>query len=319
MEALSDCFKIFEIFGQQYFSLKALLTTGNAESRVSVFHKMAMLIVLSTLTYFFVGFAKNFQVYIKRITSKNVLLFSIFILTDFGYILASVISTIQSYFKTKVAKKIFLNTREIARIARREFNIEVDFIKIRKAALKKTAVIMILFVFCNVFLMLSGKDVVEIIHYYTLQNLFLTLTAMKFSFQVDITVNCQLELLETLLANLFSKCPIQTYQILLIKQTASSNIAFRKIFAARSIYNLIYENGALINSYNGLPILAVLATVVSLLTFNGYEIFILMIGELPMSRVVITIYDIFLGLAFLLEIINCCQDTGYKVTESLKP
>lgn len=251
----------------------------------------------------------------ENLTAKNVLMFTIQNVINMSVFFVVAISLIESFTKTKLVKKIFLNTKEIATISEKEFNTSIDFMKIRKSAINKILLLLFFIVITHGFLLFFGKNVV-ITLVAALPMFFLALVVVKFSFHVNFMVNSQLRLLLKLLENLLNDNATQNINILSIAPAVNSSNVSRKLLALKKIYNLVFENGALINGSNGLSMLLLLVLFVSSLTVSGYEIFIMLIDSTPKDQVVSTIYSVVYGISFLFEAVTCCHRTCNIVSVS---
>lgn len=320
---LNNCLKIFELMGLQYFSLKSL-TKENANGKISTLRSLGGFVLLIILLGFMAFYIySNNAKSIKIITAKNVLMFVIQNSMNFGLLLVVLTTIIQSYCTTRSVKKIFLNTKQLTDTCCQEFQICVDFRRIKKATWKKISVISIFFV-----------TVHGISTYYQAKNLldalpmiigavpifFLLIVAYKFVFYVNM-INSQLSFLNAVIKKIISEQPSNvveniSFRVVPVFPEKQSNpiTTLRKLRVARQIFNLIYENGNLTNNSNGLSILVLLIDLVISLMASGYEVFVIIIGDQTMERIPQTIYVILNCSALLIALVSYSQATSNIVS-----
>lgn len=191
-DELNHCLVIFEVMGLQYFSLKRLSCDGLKDhKRLHRFLYMVFLLAfINSISVFYI--VKDIPLVQGDVTAKNVLMFAIQNSINVGMVLVAVVSLIQSYSKTRIDKKMFLNTKEMTMISNKEFNTCIDFKKIRKSAFRKISKFLVFFVTTQATVMIyDAQFFIYMIG--VLPVLFLLMVVLKFSFHVDFMVNCQLE------------------------------------------------------------------------------------------------------------------------------
>lgn len=292
-EEFNSSLVLFELMGLQFFSLK-LLTRENMNDRPSFlrfFHMVILLVFVSTLMVVFMA-SNSYAITEENVTAKNVLNFAISNSMNVGLILVVSTSIIQSFMSTRCVKKIFLNVKDIMKLYRQELDVIIDFRRIKKSTLKKVLLVILFFISThgtvtlikrnsnNAFPLLLGAIPVFFLH----------VVVFKFTFYVGM-INSQLFFLNKMLGNI-STChqPIKfidnvSFPVTQIKSIKLFDDPLKKLRTLRRIYNIIYENGTLINNSNGLTILVMFINIVISLTASGYQAFVIVIGGLSPDTV----------------------------------
>lgn len=300
-QELNSCMIMFEAMGLQYFSLKSL-TVHNFRARPSVPRTIFMLFLVTLITILMIIFIIYDKSLPKEIiTAKNVLMQMVRKSLNFNLVLVVWTSLIQSFLSTEKVKKLFFNLTEVSQLSHQYFHMTFDAKRLKRLACRRTLLMMIFLMTVH-----GGVLIISILHFgmmlkplvAILPVMFLFTVVNKFLFYVGI-VNSQLEFLAQLIENLFVwQEPVKLIDnkiILSIKPSRSADDPLRKLRAARKIYNKIFENSILINESNGLTLLVLLISLVISLMTSGYEIFVVIIGGLPMdyliSRCIITSFD----------------------------
>lgn len=293
VEELNDCLILFELLGQQYFSLKSL-TSRNLTNRPSIYRFIYLVVVcllVSMLMVFYIY--QDHSAMNESLNAKNVLMYAVKNSMYVGVLIVVWISLIQSYVSTSEVKKIFFNVMETVQLCASEFNVIIDPKLIRNGAWRRLSVMIIFFGIVHGGLTLLNVSSPEIVKKLTigLLPMFFLLTIMnKYIFYIGM-MNHQLEFLTILIKSVFKSEPQPiniveniNFHLKSVKPMTSVEDPMRKFRAARKIYNIIYENGTLINESNGLTILVMLISLVIALTVSGYEVFVIIIGGLPVER-----------------------------------
>lgn len=322
-EEVNSTLLIFEITGMQYFSLNKL-TKHNVHERPSIFRLFGVLLVISLIVVMMVFtvtlvpdslIEKN-----EALRAKNVLLFTIASSVGKMMILCVICCVLESYTSSRDMKKLFLNSKEIVETIHREFNIIVDLKQIRRSALKRFVAMTIFFMSIHVpiiyFLRHSGM-MIFVLLVITPPIIFLLLSVHKFIFFVAM-VNSQIEALTSILARLFDGKPIEVDHVHLKSYNAKpskTRIELSiKLQAAKHIYDLIHENGELVNRSHGLTVLVFIVLTIVMLIARTYEIIITYIGALPMEKLPGAVYSNVLASAVILSTVAYCQRTKSLVS-----
>lgn len=286
-ENLNNCLILFEYTGLQYFSLKSL-TTDNAKNRPTFARTVLMLslfVCINTLAICFI--IRDHSIINGELTPKNLIMYLIKHSMNAGFVSTLSVSLIESFVTTRSIKKFYLNSKEIALLCL-SFKLFIDFKKISKNYWKRI-LLMLSFI-----LAMHGSVMIAHVNNTSgiLQMLFgvvpvllLMMTVYKFIFYVDV-VNSQLRMLEKLFEDSFQYDPIKIIDnvadVNLTQVKPSSSIfvdnSLNKLRIVWKIYNLIYDNGNLINESIGMTALALLISLVICLTVSGYEMFVTIVG-----------------------------------------
>lgn len=290
---LNSSLLIFEILGLQYFSLKSL-KKENVTARPSIFRFLYMLVLVTIISALMICFIMFRTIPMdQKVTAKNALTFAIQNMISVCIILVVCISFLQSFVSTPLVKRIFLNSKEIAELVYNDFRIFIDLNKMRKATWRRLSIMLVFL--CTVHGSITSvhlhsmKDVL-FMFVLILPILFLLMISFKFVFYVRM-VNIELKLLKNILDEIYTQLKLNQTRIFVLPtalkiEEPPSEDRLQKLIVARRIYNLIYENGLLINSSNGLTILILLMTLVVTLTASGYELFVIMVGGLSKDGII---------------------------------
>lgn len=292
-DEFNSCLILFEVLGQQYFSLKSL-QESNVQTRPSVFRLIHMIFLVLLIPVLMIFYILQEHSYLQEsLNAKNILMYVIKNSMNVGMVLVACTSLIQSYISTEKTKKIYMNLRENVQSYINDFNQTINFRMIRNAAFKRLSVMVIFFVVVHggiTLLNLHSMDAVIKLTIGLLPMFFLLTIMNKYIFYVGM-VNHQLQYLATLMGDILKADP---HPVKIIVDIVNNGLKpmpiklpedpMRKLRAARKIYNIIFENGTLINESNGLTILVMLISLVIALTVSGYEVFVIIIGGLPWNR-----------------------------------
>lgn len=276
----------------QFFSLKQL-TVKNFTNRPTMFRKVQMIVVslvLSMLVAFFVIVSGDKLE--EKSSPKNVLMKALQSSMKFCLVTVTLTSILQSYSSTLKIKKLFINAKEIAETSSSKFNIAFDFSHLKKAAWTRLAVMFLFYLTLHVIVMKieaqQGRIEVFVGLLATVLILTINIIVYKFVFFVYF-INCQLKFLEKLLENIFAYQPVKiidniNLHLLNVKPLKPDENSYSKILFAREVYNKIYENGKIIDESAGLTVLSLLISLVIRLTTAGYEVYKMLLGGAPKTR-----------------------------------
>lgn len=315
-EELNSSLVIFELMGLQYFSLKQL-SKENQNDRPTVvrtIYMVVLLVLVSTLMLVFIWTNNNMAQ--EHITAKNVLMFMVQNSMNVGLFLVVCTSLIQSFMSTRLVMKIYFNIKDMLHLYLQEFGDVVDFKKVRRASLKRVFTMLTFFFITHgstTFISMKSYDDVVIMLIGAIPLFFLLMVVFKFIFYVEM-VNSQLKFLNEILMKVWT-CQSTKFidniyfQVTKVKSVKTFEDPLRKLRVLRRIYNIIHENGNLINDSNGLTILTMLVCLVAALTASGYEAFVIGVGGMSSDKLPETIYVIVVSLTILVAAIFCCQRT----------
>ena len=285
-QELNGNLKVFELMGLQYFSLKSL-RFANADDRPSCFRILWMLLLLSLLLFLMLGYIiSETSEMNEKLTAKNLMTFSIRHALNIGIILVMFSSIIQSFWFTKSAKKIFLNMKIISDLAQQEFGIQTNFKTVKIEMRKRFGALLFYFILTHgTLISLHHRKAQFQLMFGAFPMIFLLTVVCKFVFYVS-TINHHLIFLKKILENIFKNQPDQVkHDLASVRPIKLYQNSLKELQTVRKIYNLIYENGTLVNDSNGFAILVMLCSFVIALTISGYEIFVIIVGGLPYNRI----------------------------------
>lgn len=286
---LHNSMLVFEIMGLQYFSLKSVgRQMQNNPQTWRVVQMLATLIVLTTLTIVYVMLDEKVED--TKVNAKNILMFTISRSTSFGLIFVVIISVLQSFFSTQKCKQFFLNTKQIVQILQQNFKVDDNFWNLRKFAWIRCLVLFGFMIVLQVLITLhniqSNAPLWAIAVSFPAVFCFLVIV-YKFVFYVVI-VNAQLSSLNLIIRQMIEfdanvRLNIKSYFVD-VKPSMYLNEYSVKLRALRKIYNLIFKNANLINRGFGLTVLIIVIDSVVICTAMGYEVFVHVMGGLPLER-----------------------------------
>jgi hypothetical protein len=283
---LNNSLFIYEIMGLQYFSLKSL-NYKNYKHPPTFFRVVLMFFLIAIILLLMITYVvKDHKVVEGNLTAKNVLMFAVHHLMNFGLILVTCTSIIQSYTSDLQVKMIYINFKEILQISQQEFGSVWDFKKVKVSARKRMICMSVFIILLHGTVMLMKIGSSEIIFKMLLglfPVLFFLMISNKFIFYVTL-INYQLKLLITLLTQTFQSIKIIDNINCHLKPKKFNEDSLNKLRTARKVYNLIQENASLTNESNGLTILIMFVGLVVALTVSGFEIFVIIVGGLPIER-----------------------------------
>lgn len=294
---LSQIATIFQVLGNQYFSVETL-TKDNLRSHPTLGYKISFFIVfvfLTGLTSIFVWLfiSENPE---AKLEAKNFVTLAIMHSMLIGLILIICVSLVQSFFATRLTKKIFLNAFKIDELCRRDFGYQIDHRAFRNKLFKHYSAIVSFVLISSTILNLYESFFIRpnsFLHIIigTLPILFLLTPAVKFGFNVEL-VNLHLETVHKLLQKSLVK-PQRFKAIVCVFGRAPQSKAVKEIYAysvegklrtIKNIYNVTAKNAEIVNKSLGLTILTITSVMVIVLTTAGYNIFLSVLGKAPIEK-----------------------------------
>lgn len=314
---LGGIVRIFEISGLQYFSLEKL-TNFNVNQRPSALRVFSV-ITITTFLICFVILASTLtksSEFTQSSSSQQILTSAASKVVLWGRLFHVVLTITHSYFSSRDVKLFFLNSREVMQLMYQEFDHAMDLKQTKVSAWKRFAWMSFstfsgLFFLIHVdpslvlFLLLSVLPT----HYFLIMNVY------KFIFFVEM-INQQIHDLNILLRKHIQYEDIDEdleFKIIKVSQVKEINKFVRKLKVARKIYNLIHDNGVLINNSNGLPVLVYIVLMIVNFSLRGFEVIVICLGTL----LSINFWSIFLSIsstaAILITTVAYCQKTSKLV------
>lgn len=290
---LDGYLKLHEIFGLQFFSLKAA-SKEKFRLRHSVYRTAHFCILITILGVY--GGSVVMNTLGATLNKKNVL--SSIHQQSFNYFFFAtyLASFVQSFLSTKNMRTFFMNSESIAVFCAREFNIKMDFAVVRKAAWRRFCVLMLTFTSILVMVIYIWSDkiqqfffIVAVLH---VLFGFAYLIFIKYTFYVCF-VNYQLRFLQKIFLLCFEEKHSKVTSGLNDDRAESAKRMMKKLLVVWKVYNRIKENGSLVNKSSGLTMMLLLVDVVMTATHAGYEICRISIDELPLKHMTRELFSIF--------------------------
>ena len=279
---------LFEVLGLQCFSLKHL-KPENVDKRPNILRTIYMFLLFCSLCAFTVGYVSHDRALtLQKKEPKYFLVFIIKNSMSVGLILVVFTSFVESYRSTKNIKKIFLNAKEITKACFNKFNVVVDFKKSKKGSWKRVLKGIIFLVILQFFVIISNvlfsRDGSFVVLFQLFPSTYLLMIVFKYVFYVGM-VNNQLEELKELLVNTFKQQESEIIENGKSITVLSTMDPLCKLRACWRIYNIIYENGLLINESQGLTVLMCLGSLIVALSISGYQLFVIIVGGMLSSQI----------------------------------
>lgn len=313
---LNGYLKFHEIFGLQFFSLKAV-THENIKQSLSFWRKGQVLLLMALFSLFGV------IVFFSTLTHKgtgNVL--TVFYHESINYLMLIIFWTnlFQSLRSTTQIKQFFSNLQFISDSCTQHFDLKMNFVDVRKNAIRKLWISLLALIVTNgISTYFRSKTYTDFLLAWAIQATFIGFIAIifiKYTFYVCF-VNYQLRFLHKLLHVCFED------------KSGGSKLMMKRLLVVWKIYNKIIENGSLVNETSGITILLILIDNILIITYVGYGICNIVLDGLhsqelarkPISLIVLceikTLFFIsteplflFLFASFnLYSIFRCCHGT----------
>lgn len=274
LKLLSGYFRVFELFGLQYFCFKALVE--------NVQQKRSKLFYLIYFIFLLVSFSVSMTIYVAatgddhiRFNIKTGFNYIIKVIIELGLIAIMIGGLIESYVKTSQLQEIVKKAKEISSFCKTEFNHLIDYENFNKTWHKKTYCLAILLfsahgLMCLTFYVTTGIFLPLLIGFPPV--IVLALIVFKFAFYVDL-VNFQLENMHKVM--LKSSCSKKTKQY--------HNC---KILAFRRCYILIYDMAGNVNSGSSACLLMILTFFIVVIISAGYECLVIFIARFKMKVII---------------------------------
>lgn len=285
--------RIFEIFGLQYFSPKNVLENGVPE-RLPYLRGIYMLLLM--IAYF--AFLSIYLFFERddldlNVTAKTILTYSIQHTMKIGMFFIIFVSLLQSFLTSNKIAQIFHNVKIISTIITEDFKVSQNYEKIKRKLNRHGLMVMLVFVLIEMtVIIITSKSFEEVLLQlcYLLVLFVLLLTIYKFIFYVQV-INCQIQKLNELLEGIFhverprviEDLSINTISVKVHKVTDE---IFKNFVSSKKIYNILFENGSLLNESMGITMLLVLIILVIALTASGYQIFVILVGGTDRDKIV---------------------------------
>jgi hypothetical protein len=245
IEVLSGFFKVFELFGLQYFSFKDLNVKTNRKwhGKFYIAYFALVLVLFSSAMTSYVVVALDIGE--KKITAKTGFNFVIKIFMNFGLIASVIFGVIESFVKTNKLKEIYTKIKEVSMMCLVQFDFKVDYRNFDKAWKIKCLTTMALYLpSFGTLIYAVHKKGHKVLPYIVgfLPMTFFTLIVFKLVFHFDL-VNFQLENMKKLMSNeVFIK--VNTKNPVNVRHILQS-----RALAMRRVYNLIYDISEIVNEF----------------------------------------------------------------------
>lgn len=282
----------FRVFGLQYFSLKETANPKKIHSKYIVYFTiLAILIVVS-----FVGqIIQTPHVDHAKDSSKTMVEKSIRVIEYCGLFLTAFTLLLQSFTTTTQNKRIFINFDKIASLSWNKIFYKIEYEKFQKQYRFKFVVMFTMLIgpllIALVIHELAHKETTSI---FVLEPIFLiNFSYIRYVFYEEL-IHFHLTAVEKILKKHCSKTIIVSYVLdnynvtKACKPTKWKNEhLIERVYVAKQIYGLIWENTQLINECFGWTIMMKFVLIIIGLIVNGYKIFIFMHNQ--------EIFNLFIG------------------------
>ena len=279
IEALKGYFRVFELFGLQYFSFKDLVENVQ-QKRSNWFYRIYFIILLLIFPF-------SVTIYVAILDDISTI--SLDLNNGFNHFIKAILQLsliatiigglIESYVKTDQVKEIIMKTKKISTFFKTEFNHDIDYESFCKTWKKRTLgmsfLIFIAFVVMSIaFGLVTGVYIPVFIGLVSI--LFLAILELKLVYYVDL-LNLQLENLHEVIVK--SSCPKKSECYL-------KNYHNCKVLAYRRCHLMIYDLVELANSSFSAFLLLMLLFLILSITYSGFECSILPLGDIESKSII---------------------------------
>lgn len=291
MTYLGHCSTLFQIFGQQYFSVRTLKKENQKNFPsigYTIYFVVAFVVVMGEIVIFStIALSDGVQQTLSQKTVLNVVVQNSMYV---GLVVIIFVSLIQSFVSTPSTKKFFLNCVKIARISHYDFGHPIDHRRIRQKVFRHFLLVLLLYFASENFLYFYEKFFNQFESFLKtatsfLPLMFLTTTCFKFLFYVKL-VNDHLENINTLIKGMFESQSTAPLKIKFVQPIKSQPVDLSiKILNLRRSYNIIIENCEIINRTLGKTVFTILVAMVIANIASGYRLLLVMIGKFPVEKI----------------------------------
>jgi hypothetical protein len=287
IETLNVFYKIFLVFGLQYFSIYDLEPKKSSDNKwLKRFRKIHFVIVLILFSSMITAYVKSAFDVRERITAKTGFNFIIKLFMNFGLIATVMVGVIESFLKTKQSKEIYLMAKEVSAMTMSYFDYKIDY-----KPFKKSWIIKFIISFSILFLVYGSlvfnnikngrKALPLIVAFFPI--FFVGLLVFKLTFHYDL-VNFQLLNIEKMLSKeVFMK--INTTNSINIRHILQSRaLGFRKI------YNMVYDMSECVNNFLASSALFIVIVLTVVVINSSFNCIVILIKYEPISKVSRKIY-----------------------------
>lgn len=274
IRALHGCLVPYEVYGLQYFSLKASLKC-NFKDSTSISRKIYFALLFIASLVFGGGVIVLSSIYSGKVSTKNVLTRIYSESINYTAFAALWIDLLQSFDSTKYLKKLFKNSKAIVESCYHELNVTMSFSRLRKSSWQRFLVMGTVFLIMQSTFMFRNKDldddyIVDLVIVVTFVTFFLMLTN-KFLFYVCL-INFQLEfvhkMLQSVTKNYFG--PVNVKEFNLYQKSHKDCELLAKLHAIWRIYDKARENGTLVNKSLGISMFLTLMNIIMGIAYCGF-------------------------------------------------
>jgi 7tm Chemosensory receptor len=275
ISSLDGVFKVFQLTGIQFFSLKTVLTEPKAKSvREKIFTAFHVVLVwIICLVSLVFQTHTNYHHYTDSLEQNSLNFFMKFV-TIFNCFAVVYINLIASWAKNNEFVKFFKDAEKIAKLCLREFNTRLNYTKLKKILLTIMACYLVFCLCCVLTVIKSFNSSSFRALLIALPNMIINIIYFKFNFHVQI-LNFHLKALRDIMEREFQHQP---------EYCRDEVIGFgsqeaRKVFVYRKIFSLTKNMADQINSSMGVVLLLIFVLPVISVTRNGYKLIMIFSGH----------------------------------------
>lgn len=276
IEVLNGFFKLFQIFGLQYFSFKDLggkLMRKRPDKFYKLYFGFVLILLCSAMSYYVSMVLKIDE---KKFIAKNALNILIRLFMNFGLIAVIFIGIVESFVKTNQLKKVYMNIMEVSALCLVHFDYEINYTSFKKSWRKKFYSALGIFTFSYGLTILTfvynGHKVLSyLIGFFPI--VFFGVIILKFTLHVDL-VNLQLENMQNLMTSeVFMK----------VNSTNPVNIRHvlqNRALALRKIYNIVYDTAEIVSNILAISALLILILLTVIIVNSAFRCVVAVISGL---------------------------------------
>lgn len=285
IDVLSQCALILQLTGFQYFSIKGIFKERDRKCSKFYYNIYFAFLILFlpflTLCVAVMLSNENEESAEEDLNIRNAFNLFIQVLTELGFFAVTIIGLLSAYVGTKRMKKFHLNLIRYDEKVTNLSDYPVNYKKFRRHVIIN-CLSQILYLNLGGLLNIIKPDTDELLlrfpfNMILLLPLFTCLMASFMYIYHVILINIHLEHMNRLLSDLFPPCEQKLRTITKVKSCETPTYSVETI---RELYNVIKENSEILNTHQGISMLANFIFNSIFGVMSVYRIFLIMIGKI---------------------------------------
>lgn len=277
---LGTSFKLLEVMGLQYFSLKDL-NARTSHKRPSVLRLAYMLVLILLLCSMWLASTEKHFNEKKNVTARNFFMFAAEKILEFGLTSVMCVGIIQSFLMTSTNKLLLSKIEESINLVHREMGEKINLRGFSRLFWFRMYFVFLITAVLHGTVTFIGRNkegylLGQLIAIFPICALMSSI--YKIILVVDL-INFHLEMLKHLLDRVFENYPLKIIDNLNLHSSPIGHAEYLKTLNfLRKFYNLIKECASLQNSCCGITVLVHLCTLVISCLLGGYNTYLAFVG-----------------------------------------